>query len=124
MAKPKAVAQDDEGPAHGSNVPDGMKVLDFVERFEALDDDIAKEKTASKLNIDAIKEDQDALLKEASKAGLRKKALKKLVKQRALYRQINGLADKLDVDDSSAFAAMNLALEKLGPLGEAALKAA
>ncbi len=66
------------------------------------------------------------VLAEGKAAGLSVKALKGLLKQRALSRKIDAIADGFDIDDESQY---QLLEEKLGgladlPLGQAAVAAA
>lgn len=113
---------DDTGPAHGSNVPDGEKVMSFVAKIENLDMDLASEKGKFMAECKLIQGDKKQVYSDAKAAGINKKALKGVVKQRALEREIKNIGDDLEGDDSDAFAALQLALEKLGPLGEAAME--
>lgn len=121
----KKVKQDDaaEGPQI-SNVPDGEKVLSFVRRVENLHGDLGKERSESMTRCKVIHADIKEVYKEAKAAGFNKKALKGIVTKRALEAKIQDIGDELEGDDSTAYASLQLALEKMGPLGEAALKAA
>lgn len=111
VKKPK----DDEegGPAQGSNVPDGNKVLKFIEKVEALDGDLATERSEYMNRCKAIHSDKKEVFKEAKAAGVNKKALKGHVEKRKLEGKIEEIANDLEGDDNDAYVAMELALEKL-----------
>ena len=116
-----------DGDADGpqiSNVPDGEKVMEFVSRIENLHGDLGTEKSESMTRCKAIHTDIKEVYKEAKNAGFNKKALKGIISKRALEAKIQDIGDELEGDDSTAYASLQLALEKLGPLGDAALKAA
>jgi uncharacterized protein (UPF0335 family) len=110
VSKPK---DGEEAQTHGSNVPDGAKILEFVQRVENLDQELASKKGEFMQECKVIAGDKKEVYSEAKAAGLNKKALKGIVKQRALQREIEEIASDLEGDDSDAYAAMDLALEKL-----------
>jgi uncharacterized protein (UPF0335 family) len=121
---PRVKKDDEEAQTHGSNVPDGAKVLSFVERVESLNGDLGTEKGEFMARCKVIQGDIKEVYKEAKNAGINKKALKGIVKKRALEADIEDIAADLEGDDSDAYAALQLSLEKLGDLGAAAMKAA
>lgn len=116
----------DEGGEGGaiSNVPNGEKVMEFVKQIETLDQDLAKEKSEFMTRCKVIHGDKKEVYGEAKNAGFKKKALKEIIKARSLERELAAIGSDLEGDDSDSYATMALALEKLGELGQAALKAA
>src|ERR1051325_4590390 len=103
MAKNVKDDAEESGAAHGSNVPDGAKVLEFVERIENLDADLASEKGEFMQRCKVIAGDKREVYSEAKAAGLNKKALKGIVKERRLKREIEDIAADLEGDDSDAY---------------------
>lgn len=125
MARGVKKNEDDEGgPGHGSNVPDGKVVLEFVDRIENLHGDLGKEKSESMTRCKVIHTDIKEVYKDAKKLGLRKKALKAIIDERSLKAKLDAIPGSLEGDDDTNYAAIKLGLEKLGDLGAAALKAA
>lgn len=112
---------DDDGPAHGSNVPDGEKVMEFIARIENIEDQKASERGEYMARCKVLNDDKDEVFKEAKASGLKKKALKTVLKQRELERKLKAVGEDLEGEDSDAFASMSLALEKMGALGQWAM---
>jgi len=111
--KVKDETEGEGAPSQISNVPDGGQVLSFVERVENLLADKASEKGEYMAKCKVINEDIDQVFVEAKNAGFRKKALKQVLKKRELERKLEDVGADLEGDDSDAYAAMDLALEKL-----------
>jgi uncharacterized protein (UPF0335 family) len=114
---PRVKKQKDEdgegGPAHGSNVPDGGKLLGFIEQVENLEQDKASARGEYMQTCKVISEDIKQVFSDAKAAGFRKKAMKAQLEKRALTRKLDDVGSDLEGDDSDAYAAMDLALEKL-----------
>jgi hypothetical protein len=120
-------ANDDEGSKGGaiSNVPDGNVVMKYVQAVENLHGDLATEKSESMIRCKVIHTDIKQVFKDAKKeAGLNKKGLMAVIEERALEAKLAAVGGNLEGDDAAAHATYKLALENLGPLGEAALKQA
>lgn len=114
-----------EGGGAISNVPDGAIVLKYVQAVENLRGDLATEKSESMTRCKVIHTDIKQVFKDAKKeARLNKKGLLAILEERALKAKLDAVGADLEGDDSTAHVTYRLALEKLGPLGEAALKAA
>lgn len=93
----------------------------FLKRIETL---IAEGESAQGTYMAECKErreDIKEIYEEAKDAGVAVKALKGIVKKRALEKKIAAIPAGLDIDEASAYASL---VEGLGPLGEAAAKAA
>lgn len=97
----------------GTNVPDGAKILDFVEKVENLHGDLGKLKSEFMLEAKNVHADIKEVYKDAKTAGFNKKALKGLVKKRALEADIEEIQSDLEGDDNDAYTAYLLALEKV-----------
>lgn len=110
VKKPK---DGDEPQTHGSNVPNGEQLVSFLERVENLEGDKASARGEFMQQCKVITDDIKEVFKEAKDAGFRKKALKAQLEKRALTRKLEEVASDLEGDDSDAYAAMELALEKL-----------
>ena len=97
------------------------KAESYLSRIENLlaEIDTAKEKCADECK--ERQEDIKSIYTEAKDAGVPLKSLKGLVKYRKLERKQLAIADGLDIDEQAAYS--NL-VEALGPLGEAAARAA
>jgi uncharacterized protein (UPF0335 family) len=99
----------------------------FVSRLESLHSDLASEKGEYMQRCRQIRDEiKDVLQAAKDEDGIPKKALKTLIKKRELLGKIENLADFLEVDDRSAFEALEQALGDYGdtPLGQAAKMAA
>lgn len=103
----------EEGNPQGSNVPDGEKVMGFIERIENVDTAIASEKGEFMRACKALQDDKKEIYKEAKGAGFNKKALKSIVKRRYLENSIQEVRDDLEGDDQDSYDALLLALEKI-----------
>lgn len=98
----------------------------FVDRIENLHSDLAAEKGEFMQKCKVIHADIKEVLTEAKNAGIPKKPLKSLVKQRKLERDIEDIRTDLEGDDQDSFDQLCLALGKFAEtgLGAAALDAA
>lgn len=93
----------------------------YLKRIETL---LAEGETAKATYMNECKsrrEDVKAIYTEAKDNGIPVKALRGLVKYRELERKQDAIADGLDIDEASTYETL---IEALGPLGEAAAKAA
>lgn len=93
----------------------------FLKRIETL---MSESESAKATYMNECKErrsDIKAVYTEAKDAGVPVKALRGLVKYRELERKQEAIADGLDIDEASTYETL---IEALGPLGEAAAKAA
>lgn len=93
----------------------------FLKRIESIaaEGEIAKGTYMNECKL--RREDIKAVYTEAKDAGVPAKALRGLVKYRDLERKQQAIADGLDMDEQSTYETL---VEALGPLGEAAAKAA
>lgn len=98
----------------------------FVERIENLNKDLDKLRANYMNECKQVREDIKLVVGEAADKGVAKKALKGIVKYRALERKKNAIADGIAIADQSQFETLVAALGQLGdtPLGEAAKAAA
>lgn len=96
----------------------------FVDRLENLNNDMAAEKGEFMARCKVIHADYKEVLTEAKNAGIPKKPLKSLVKQRKLERDIEDIRTDLEGDDQDSFDQLVLALGKFAEtdLGAAAMK--
>ena len=123
-AKPPADGDNGGNAGQESNVPDGAKLADWIARVENLDNDILAEKGESKARLTVITEDRKQAIEDAEADGVSKTTLKAHLKRRKLERKIGEVRDDLQGSHQDRYDVEMLALEKLGPLGQAALKAA
>lgn len=95
----------------------------FVERVERLNNDVNLEKTACKEAVTGIRADINSVLAEAEKAGVPKKAVKMVVKQREAERKAAAARKAMTAFELDAVDNIRLALGDLAelPLGRAAL---
>lgn len=98
----------------------------FVSRYENLNGDLATKKSDFMNDCKITHGDINELLNEAKGAGIPKKALKSLVKQRSLERKIEDVRNDLEGDDQDSFDQLALAMGVFAEtdLGAAAMKAA
>jgi len=98
----------------------------FVERIENLNRDLEKLKSDYMNECKAVRADIKEVVGEADDKGVPKKALKGIVKYRALERKKNAIGDGMDIDEQSKFESLVAALGALDgtPLGDAAKAAA
>jgi uncharacterized protein (UPF0335 family) len=111
-------------PAIGGNGFDPAKVQSFVARIENLHSDIKSIMDAAKAQCSDIKEDISLVYDEAhEKAGIPGKALKSVLKARALERKAAEVREKLDDEIQETHDMIRHALGDLAdtPLGQAAL---
>jgi uncharacterized protein (UPF0335 family) len=102
--------------------PEAVKA--FVSRIENLNGDLATEKSEFMTRCKVIHGDLKVVYDEAKDTGIPKKELKKAVKRRALLASVEKLRDDLEGEQQDNYDKILLALGDLGPLGEAAIKAA
>jgi uncharacterized protein (UPF0335 family) len=98
----------------------------FVARIENLYSDIATEKSEFMTRCKSIHGDIKEVLTEAKNAGIPKKALRNVVKQRALLNKVEDIRNDLEGDDQDSFDQLVIALGKFAEtgLGAAAVAAA
>jgi uncharacterized protein (UPF0335 family) len=98
----------------------------FVDRIENLHGDLASEKGEFMARCKVIQADIKEVLTEAKNAGIPKKPLKSLVKQRKLERDIENIRTDLEGDDQDSFDQLVMALGKFAEteLGAAAVQQA
>jgi len=93
----------------------------FLERIESLHADLESEKGKYLRTCKVLREDIKQVYSEAKTAGVVVKALRGLVKWRALERDQEKIETGLDDDEAAAYARLR---ETLGPLGASAAAAA
>lgn len=100
-------------------------VNSFVTRIENLYSDIATEKSEFMSRCKVIHGDVKEVLTEAKNAGIPKKSLKSLIKQRDLQNKIEDVRNDLEGDDQDSFDQLCLALGAFAEtgLGAAAMSA-
>jgi len=97
------------------------KAADFLRRIENLVAEGESAKGTYMADCKDRRNDIKGVYKEAKDSGVPKKALQGLVKQRELQRKIEAIPDGFDDGDANAY---EILVAALGPLGEAAAKAA
>lgn len=110
-------------PKHGNGF-DPDKCKSFVDRIESLHADIASEMSAALNACKQIHGDIKIVYQEAKdEAGIPKKALKRVIKVRALERKAEEMREELEGEDQDSFDQIRHALGDLAdtPLGQAAL---
>jgi uncharacterized protein (UPF0335 family) len=102
---------------------DEGRAAPFLSRIENILDELASKKGEYMAECKTLHEDVKDIYAEAKAAGVRVKALRRLVKYRELERRQAALADELEGDDAEAFEHLRDALGELAdlPLGKAAL---
>lgn len=130
MARKKKDEEPGEGgqgvAAFRGNGFDPAIVGSFVSRYENLNGDLASRKSEFMNDCKVVHGDIKELLAEAKGAGIPKKALKSLVKQRALEGKIEDIRNDLEGGDQESFDQLSLAMGKFAEtdLGAAAMSAA
>jgi len=93
----------------------------FMERIETLHADLESERGKYMAACKSIREDVKVVYQEAKDAGCNAKALRSLIKWRALEKRQQMIEGGLDEDEGAIYARL---VETLGPLGMAAASAA
>jgi len=93
----------------------------FLQRIESLYDDLESERGSYMERCRTIRDDIKIVLGEAADAGIPKKALKGLVKFRALKRKQNAIAFGIEDDEAKIYEQL---IDALGDLGIAAARRA
>jgi uncharacterized protein (UPF0335 family) len=93
----------------------------FVERIENVHKDLETLKGEYMQRCQARREDIKQIYTDAADNGVNRRALKGVVKARALQRKIDGIDDDFEPDEAAAY--LELA-KSLGPLGHAAAERA
>jgi uncharacterized protein (UPF0335 family) len=98
----------------------------LLKRIEALEDRKDDLKAKCKEGCDEITADQVSVYEEAEAAGIPKRALKGLVKERKLAKKIKEIDDEMSPEEQAAYVGLVEALGEFAklPLGKAALKRA
>lgn len=116
MAKPK---KNGAAPSDGNGY--NQEAFDaFVRRYEAEDEELASLRGEYMAACKEPRENQKSILAEAKQAGFSPKVVKAKIALNALEKKAQKQTDGMNIDDLSQFES----LAKIGPLGEAALKAA
>lgn len=97
------------------------KAEGYLKRIETMLAEMESAKGTYMAECKERREDIKEIYVEAKDAGVPVKALRGVVKMRALDKKLNAIADGLDEDEAEAY---ELLCEALGPLGAAAAKAA
>lgn len=97
------------------------KSQNFLKRIETINADADSARGTYMAECQVRNEDRKEIYTEAKGAGVPVRALKGLVKKRALQRKADAIADGLDMDESAAYETL---CEALGDLGRAAAKRA
>lgn len=108
-----------------SNQYTAEQAIDFVNRFENLDDDIAAVMRQARNNCQAFKDDQKALRKEAAEGGIPKKVFAAALRERKLERQKLAVPFSLNDEAKDDLETLRSKLGALAetPLGQHALSA-
>jgi len=93
----------------------------FMERIETLHADLESERGKYMAACKTIREDVKVVFQEAKDAGVNVKALRGLIKWRALEKRQEMIEGGLDDDEAAVYTRL---VEMLGPLGMAAASAA
>ena len=98
----------------------------FVERIEALNDDLESEKGEYMARAKSIREDIKNVLGDAKDAGFTKATIRGVVKARALDAKAKAAYEDLDIADRDTFDSIRHSLGDYAdlPLGKAAVDAA
>lgn len=107
----------------GHNSLEPAKVKSYVGRIENIHDELEKERGTYMAACKALREDIKDIFDEAKDAGIPRRALKSVIKVRALEYKAEKARDDLEQDDQQAHDRIRLALGDLAdlPLGQAAL---
>lgn len=97
------------------------KAEKFLKRIETLLAEGESAKGTYMSECKARREDLKVVYDEANDAGVPKKALKGIVKRRAMQKKMEAIDDGFDIDEASAYSTL---CEALGELGKAAATAA
>lgn len=102
------------------------KAKSFIERIEAINQEIASEQGEFMSRCKALKEDIALILEEAKSAGIAKKPLRAVLKTRELELKLEAQRDDLEDEQQDTYDAIRHAIGDLAetPLGEAALSRA
>jgi uncharacterized protein (UPF0335 family) len=123
--KPQEENEPNERATAGANGRyDEAKTRDFVERIENLHADIASIMGEALLRCRGVHDDIKIVYQEAKdEAAIPKKALKKVIKARALEQKARAVREDLEAEDQDSFDRIRLALGDLAdtPLGAAVL---
>lgn len=103
--------------AFRGNGYDPAIVNGFVTRIEKLYSDIATEKSEFMSRCKVIHGDVKEVLTEAKNAGIPKKSLKSLIKQRDLLGKVENIRNDLEGDDQDSFDQLCLALGAFAQTG-------
>lgn len=125
--KEKEAGEDGAGvSAFRGNGFDPAIAQGFVQRVENLHSNLATEKSEFMTRCKVIHSDIKEVMTEAKNAGIPKKALKNVVKHRALLNKAEDVRNDLEGEDQDSFDQLLHALGSFAEtgLGEAALKAA
>lgn len=117
---------DEATPKPAGNGYDPDITTEFVKRIEALHGDLASERGDYMQRCKGIREDISTVFDEAKEKNIPKKALKKVIKIRALEAKAASERDDADQDVQDSIDAIRHALGDLDgtPLGAAAVAAA
>lgn len=122
MTRGKKTEGNGSGPTVGHN---GLNDLGkgYVQRIEVIQTAIEFEQAKAKEEIAPLRSDIKDILEEAKSNGITKKAIKAVVKARALARKADRAREDLDIADRDTFDNIRHALGDLAelPLGQAAL---
>lgn len=97
------------------------KAEGYLKRIETLLAEMDSAKGTYMAECKDRREDIKEIYTEAKDAGVPVKALRGVVKARALDKKLNAIADGFDIDETAAYQTL---CEALGPLGAAAARAA
>lgn len=97
------------------------KAAPFLQRIENLHADLESKKGSYMAECKTVREDIKLVYGEAKEAGVPAKALRGVVKYRALTRKMDAIADGLDIDEQSSYETL---VEALGDFASTELGAA
>jgi len=100
---------------HGANSL-GAIAQPLVTRIENVHTDLESLKGEYMQRCGALREDIKQICIDAKAKGVNPRALRGIVKARALQRKIDGIDDDFDIDEAAAYREL---AESLGPLGKA-----
>jgi hypothetical protein len=112
------------GSAQRGNGYDGAMVRSFLDRIEHVQADIDEVMDAAQLACAPHREDIAAIKKEATDAGIPRRAMNALISERRMRARADQIRDSLTADDQDRFDNLKAALGDFGDtaLGAAALK--
>lgn len=122
MARERRTATDTPGVGHNSTPPPEI-VRTLFRRIDHLLDELASEREAYQERAREIRSEIERALLDAESAGISKRAMKSVLKARALEDKLAGVRKKLELGEVETYDTIRAALGEFAdtPLGRAVL---